>query len=73
MIGREKVHRLPNAFEYFYKARHSDSRMDTSVRVFSLSVFFVVVCTIFIFAVFLWAPEHLCDHGLDLGDQLIYV
>ena len=46
--------------------RHSDSRIDTSVRVFSLSVFFVVVCTIFICVVFLWAPEHLCDHGLDL-------
>ena len=46
--------------------RHSDSRMDTSVRVFSLSVFFVVICTIFICAVFPWAPEHLCDHGLDL-------
>ena len=28
--------------------------------------FFVVVCTIFICVVFLWAPEHLCDHGLDL-------
>ena len=27
---------------------HSDSRMDTSVRVFSLSVFFVVVCTMFL-------------------------
>ena len=48
------------------------SRMDTSVRVFSLSVFFVVVCTIFICAVFLWAPKHLCDHGLDLGDQLMW-
>ena len=36
------------------------------VCVFSLSVFFVVVCTLFICAVFLWAPEHLCDHGLDL-------
>ena len=34
--------------------------------VFSLSVLFVVVCTIFICAVFLLAPEHLCDHGLDL-------
>ena len=31
---------------------------------FSFSVFFVVVCTIFMCAVFLWAPEHLCDHGL---------
>ena len=36
------------------------------VCVFSLSVFFVVICTIFICAVFLWAPEHLCDRGLDL-------
>ena len=45
--------------------------MDIRVGVgFSLSVFFVVVCTIFICAVFLWAPEHLCDHGLDLGDEL---
>ena len=34
--------------------------------VYSLIVFFVVVCTLFICAVFLWAPEHLCDHGLDL-------
>ena len=34
--------------------------------VFSFSVFFVVVCTIFICAVVLWAPEHLCDHVLDL-------
>ena len=42
------------------------SRMDIRVCVFSLSVFFVVVCTIFVCAVFLWAPEHLCDHGLDL-------
>ena len=48
------------------------SRMDIRVWVvFSLSVFFVVVCTIFVCAVFLWAPEHLCDHGLDLWDQLI--
>ena len=48
------------------------SRMDIRVCVFSLSVFFVVVCTIFICcAVFLWAPEHLCDHGLDLWDHLI--
>ena len=23
-------------------------------------------------AVFLWAPEHLCDHGLDLWDQLMW-
>ena len=38
--------------------------------VFSFSVFLVVVCTIFICAVFLWAPEHLCDLGLDLGDEL---
>ena len=39
--------------------------------VFSLSVFFVVVRTIFICAVFLWAPERLCDLGLDLnGDEL---
>ena len=29
-----------------------------------------MVCTIFIFAVFLWAPEYLCDLGLDLGDEL---
>ena len=48
------------------------SRVDIRVCVvFSFSVFFVVVCTIFICAVFLWAPEHLCDHGLDLWDQLI--
>ena len=46
--------------------RHYDSRMDIRVCAFSLSVFFVVVRTIFICAVFLWAPEHLCDHGLDL-------
>ena len=38
--------------------------------VFSFSMFFVAVCTIFICAVFLWAPEHLCDLGLDLGDEL---
>ena len=25
------------------------------------------ICT-----VFLWAPEHLCDHGLDLWDQLMW-
>ena len=36
------------------------------VCVFNLSVFFVVVCTIFNCAVFPWAPEHLCDHGLDI-------
>ena len=42
------------------------------VCVFSLSVFFAVVCTIFVCAVFLWAPEHLCDHGLDLWDQLMW-
>ena len=47
------------------------SRMDIHVCVFSLSVFFVVVCTIFVSAVFLWAPEHFRDHGLDLWDQLI--
>ena len=49
------------------------SRMDIRVCVvFSFSVFFVVVCTtIFICAVFLWAPEHLCDHGLDLWDLLM--
>ena len=38
--------------------------------VFIFSVFFVVVCTILICAVFLWAPEHLCDLWLDLGDEL---
>ena len=38
--------------------------------VFSFSEFFVVVCTIFICAVSLWALEHLCDLGLDLGDEL---
>ena len=38
--------------------------------VFSFSMFFVVVCTIVMCAVFLWAPEHLCDLGLDLGDEL---
>ena len=44
------------------------SRMDIRVCVvFSLSVF--LVCTIFICAVFLWAPEHLCDLGLDLGNE----
>ena len=48
------------------------SRMDIRVRVFSLSVFFVVACTIFICAVFLWAPEHLCDHGLDLWDHIMW-
>ena len=37
--------------------------------VFGFSVFFVVVCTIFICAVFLWVPEHLSDLGLDLGDE----
>ena len=26
--------------------------------------------TLFICAVFLWAPEHLCDIGLDIGDEL---
>ena len=49
------------------------SRMDIRVCVaFSFSVFFVVVCAIFICAIFLWAPEHLCDHGLDLWDQLMW-
>ena len=36
------------------------------VCVFSLSVLYVVVCNIFICAVLHLAPEHLCDHGLDL-------
>ena len=45
--------------------------MDIRIRVvFSFSLFFVVVCIILICAVFLWAPEHLCDLGLDLGDEL---
>ena len=48
------------------------SRMDIPVCVFSLSVFFVVVCNIFICAVLHLAPEHLCDHGLDLWDQLMW-
>ena len=38
--------------------------------VFSFNVFSVVVCTIFTCAVFLWTPEHLCDLGLDFGDEL---
>ena len=33
---------------------------------FSFSVFFVVVCTI----LSLWAPEHSCYLGLDLGDEI---
>ena len=47
------------------------SRMDIRVCVvFSFNVFSVVVCTIFTCAVFLWTPEHLCDLGLDLGDEI---
>ena len=47
--------------------------------VFSFSVFFVVVCTIFICAVFLWAPEHFdnpppkktrsFEHDIILGER----
>ena len=37
------------------------SRMDIRVGcMFSLSVFFVVVCTLFICAVIIWAPKHFC-------------
>ena len=36
-----------------------------------VNVFFVVVCTIFSCAVFLWDPKHLYDHGLDFLYQLM--
>ena len=60
------MYRLISVVIYSWKENGQEwawccSRMDIRVCVvFSFSVFFVWVCTIFIGAVFLWAPEHFC-------------